>query len=119
MVGEHDSFAPPPLPAETDWVRPLLSARAEALSRQRSAPGRQGERGVPAATASTTLDRLEHELGSAEHALAERDAEAVALRASLAGVAGALGGTDIGRVERAALRAARAIRGLQRRRPTG
>lgn len=107
MAGEHDSFAPPPIPSETPWVAPLLAARAEATTNEQPSP------------TSDAIDRLERELGSAEHGLAERDAEAVALRASLADVREALGCTDIGRVERAALRVARFVRRIPRSRRAG
>ncbi|MCZ7531707.1 MAG: hypothetical protein M5U31_16060 [Acidimicrobiia bacterium] len=113
MAGEHDSFAPPPLPPETPLVAELLSARAEVRTLPQAGP----EGPVPSVAA--TVDRLERELGSAERALAERDAEAVALRARMAGVSDDLGGAGVGRVERAALRVARAIRSMQRRRPAG
>jgi len=107
LAGEHASFAPAALPPETPWVGPLLAARGEAASAEATSP------------TSDVIDRLERELGSAEHGLAERDAEAVALRASLAAVRDALGGADIGRVERVALRVARAVRRVQHRRRAG
>ena len=107
MVGEHDSFSPSPIPPETPWAGPLLAARSEVAGVETASPP------------SDAIDRLDRELGSAEHGLAERDAEAVALRASLAAVRDALGGTDIGRAERVALRMARAIRRVQHRRRAG
>ena len=107
LAGEHDSFAPAPLPPETPWAGPLLAARSEVAGVETASP------------TSDAIDRLERELGSAEHGLAERDAEAVALRASLAAVRDALGGTDIGLAERVALRMARAIRRVQHRRRAG
>lgn len=109
LVGAHTRLTAGPLPEESASTEPLLAAR-------RAAQGFPIGPDVDAGRLAVVLDRLGiGRLGEVEGALEREGAELARLRASTAGVREALGYTDIGKLERLALRGAGRVRGLQQR----
>jgi hypothetical protein len=98
LVGAHDDLAGAAVPAPSPSTAVLLAARRDART-----PELQ------------VVDALCRQLGDAEGRLDECTAEAAALRPTVAAVEGALGSAELGRVERAALGAARRVRAVQAR----
>lgn len=109
LVGEHDRLAVAGLPDESPLAEPLLAAR-------RAARGFPVGEAVDAPALALALDRLAvTRLGATEAELERCAGELDRLRASTAGVRNALGYTDIGKLERLALRGVGRVRGFQQR----
>jgi hypothetical protein len=98
LVGAHDRFAAGSLPADRATPAVLFAAR----------------RGSPE-PALRAVDDLARALGDTEVRLAECTAGEAAARATHDAVESALGYTALGRLERAALGAARRVRRVQQR----
>ncbi|MCU1429884.1 MAG: Sulfotransferase family [Actinomycetia bacterium] len=98
LLGAHDRFAPGPVPAESPTTEPLIASRREPSTPERAA-----------------LDTVTRALGETECRLDACEASTATTRTTHDAVDDALGYTDIGRLERVALGAARRVRRIQQR----